>query len=40
MYVCNLNNITVQNKHKQLMQKKIETKCTCKAFTIICIGTI
>ena len=24
MYVCNLNNIPVENKHKQIMQKKIK----------------
>ena len=40
MYVCNLNNITVENKHKQITQKKIEKECTCKAFTIIHFGTI
>ena len=35
MYVCNLNNIPVENNHKQIMQKKIEKECKNKAFTII-----
>ena len=39
-YVCNLNNIPVENKHKQTMQKKIEKECKHKAFTIIHFGTI
>ena len=35
MYVCNLNNIPVEHNYKQIMQKKIEKECKCKAFTII-----
>ena len=34
-YVCNVNNIPVENNYKQIMQKKIEKDCKCKAFTII-----
>ena len=35
MYLCNLKNIPMENKCKQIMQKKIEKEWKCKAFTII-----
>ena len=33
-YVCNLNNIPMENNYKHIMQKKIEKECRHKAFTI------
>ena len=33
-YVCNLNNIPVENNYKHITQKKIEKECRHKVFTI------
>ena len=34
MYVCNLNNILVENNYKHITQKKMEKECRLQAFII------